>query len=306
VIDAPAVFGRFQPWEGVVEPGWTRNWLGVRTRAEIQTQSGASAEPTFVRFERPAVSEDFFEWLDVLESVAEAGVRYTIVELGAGWGRWLANAAAAVRQLDRAKPFLLVGVEAEPTHFAWLRRHLIDNDIDPNDHVLLRAAVAARDGRVRFRVGDAAAWYGQSIDRDDPAARESGPVSRLIRWARNSAANAAARGPGARRLRRVRAVSLTTVLEPFHAVDLLDADVQGAEADIFEPAGAVLNAKVRRVHVGTHGAEVEGRLRRFFSDLGWESRFDYAGGGVRETPWGPVQFEDGAQSWVNPTTRVPA
>lgn len=299
------IFDLFRSWEGVVEPGWTRNWLGVRTRADIQTRSGASEKPIVVRFDRPGVSEDFFEWLDVLESVAESGSCYTMVELGAGWGRWLTNAAAALRQLDPAKGLVLVGVEAEPTHFEWLRSHLLDNDIDPDDHMLIRAAVAARDGRVRFQVGDPAGWYGQAIEADDPVARASGPVSRLIRWARNSAANAVARGPHARRIRRVSAVSLATILGPLDYVDLIDADLQGAEADVFETAADELAVKVRRVHVGTHSAEVEARLRRFFSDLGWECRFDYAGGDVRETPWGPTLFEDGAQSWLNPALRAP-
>ena len=296
------VFERFQPWEGVVEPGWTMNWLGVRTRAAIQSQSGAGREPEHVRFDRPSVSEDFFEWLDVLESVTESSGRYTIVELGAGWGRWLVNAAAALRQLDPERPFLLVGVEAEPTHFRWLAQHLADNGIDPGAHVLIRAAAAAADGRVRFRQGDPAAWYGQAIEPDDPSAKASGPVSRFLRWAHNTVDDRRRSRP----VRRVRAVSLATVLRPLDAVDLVDVDVQGAEADLFEAAAAVLDAKVRRVHVGTHSAEIEGRLRAFFDGLGWECRFDFAGGGVRETPWGPVPFEDGAQSWLNPARPAPA
>lgn len=296
------VFELFRPWEGVVEPGWTMNWLGVRTRAAVQSQSGAGSEPELVRFERPPVSEDFFEWLDVLESVAESSGRYTIVELGAGWGRWLVNAAAALRQLNPERPFLLVGVEAEPTHFRWLAQHLADNGIDPGEHVLIRAAAAAEDGRVRFRLGDPAAWYGQAIEPDDPSAKASGPVSRLLRWARNTVDDRRRSRP----VRRVRAVSLATLLGRLDAVDLVDADVQGVEADLFEVAGDVLDAKVRRVHIGTHSAEIEHRLRSFFGGLGWECRFDFAGGGVRETPWGPVPFEDGAQSWLNPARRAPA
>jgi hypothetical protein len=50
---------------------------------------------------------------------------------------------------------------------------------------------------------------------------------------------------------------------------------------------------------------VEERLRRLFRTMDGECRFDYAGGGERETPWGLVQFDDGAQSWVNPALRAP-
>ena len=168
-----------------------------------------------------------------------------MVELGAGWGRWIVNAAVALRQIDPERPFLLVGVEAEPTHFEWLRRHLLDNGIDPDRHTLVRAAVAPTEGRVKFQRGDAAGWYGQSIERDDPAAKLSGPVSRLIRWTRNGVANRLAVGSDARKVRRSRAVTLTSLLEPLELVDLLDADVQGAEAELLEPAADQLVAKVR-------------------------------------------------------------
>jgi hypothetical protein len=96
------------------------------------------------------------------------------------------------------------------------------------------------------------------------------------------------------------------VLDPLGVVDLVDADVQGAEAEIFEAAGDALDAKVRRVHIGTHGPELEERVRRFFTSRGWQCHFDFAGGGLRETPWGPVLFEDGAQSWLNPVLRARA
>ncbi len=180
---------------------------------------------------------------------------------------------------------------------------MLDNGIDPDRQTLIRAAVAGRGGWVKFQRGDAAGWYGQAIERDDPAAKISGTVSRLIRWTRNSVANRLAVGPDARRIRRVRAVTLTSLLEPLELVDLVDADVQGVEADVFESAADQLAAKVRRVHVGTHGPENERRVRALFEDLGWECRFDYAGLATHDTPLGPVTFEDGVQSWVNPALR---
>lgn len=294
-------FDRFEPWAGDVEPGWTRNWLGVRTRADIQSLE-TPATPVRVAFEPPDASEDLFEWLSVLESVIDSEGRYTVVELGAGWGRWAVNAVAALRQLDERRPFKVVAVEAEPTHFRWLHQHLADNGIPPSEQTLIRAAVAAGDGRVRFRTGSPAAWYGQAIEPDDPAAGASGPVSRLLRWGGNTFHDLRR----SQRVRRVGAVSLATVLDPLDTVDLIDADVQGVEADVFEAAAEVVDAKVRRVHVGTHGVDNEARVRAVFGRLGWECRFDYPGGGERQTPWGPVLFEDGAQSWVNPARRARA
>jgi FkbM family methyltransferase len=304
VTTPPSIFSRFEPWEGEVEPGLQVNWIGVRTRASVRNARGY-AVPTFVRGELPSLSEDYFEWIDVLESVYESEQRFTMVELGAGWGRWLVNAAVASRQLRPERSLRLVGVEAEPTHFRWLEQHLRDNGLDPRQHTLIKAAVAEKDGRVRFQRGAAAEWYGQAIERDDPASKLSGPVSRLIRWTRNSVANRAAFGPHARKTRRTPAVSLNSLLEPLDTVDLVDADIQGVEADVFEAASDELARKVRRVHIGTHDRENELRLRLLFERLGWESRFDYGCHERNDTAWGPLVFEDGVQSWINPALRPP-
>jgi FkbM family methyltransferase len=301
--ETPAVFLGLEPWHGDVEPGWQRNWVGARTRTDVQVDLGGFATTTYVRSEYPTLSEDFLEWIDVLESVVEARGMYTMIELGAGWGRWVVNAGVALRRIDPSMELRLVAVEAEPTHFAWLRRHFADNGLDPDEHRLVEAAVAESDGRVRFQRGEPSAWYGQSIERDDPAAKLSGPVSRLIRWTRNTTANRLALGAGTRKVRRARAVSLRTLLAPLDVVDLVDADIQGVEADVFEAAAAELAGKVRRVHVGTHGPVNEARLRALFERLGWECRFDYAGGVANDTPWGPLVFEDGMQSWINPALR---
>jgi FkbM family methyltransferase len=296
----PEIFERFPPWEGTVEPGWLVNWLGARNRTSMQSDARSYAMPTFQRASTPELSDELFEWLDVLESVAEAGASFTMVELGAGFGRWLVNAVVALRRLDSDRPFRLVAVEAEPTHFKWIRRNLLDNAIDPSEHRLIHAAVAARDGWVKFQRGDASGWYGQAIEREDPAAKLAGPGSRLIRWSRNTAANRLAVAPGARKVRRTRAVSLATVLAPLDHVDLIHVDVQGAEAEVLEAGAAELAQKVRRVHVGTHDADNEARLRTLFATLGWTCRFDYPGKGQSLTPWGPVAFQDGVQSWDNP------
>jgi len=283
-----------------VQPGWSVNWLGVRTRLSVQGAVRGFDVPTRVRTQPPEPSEDLFEWIDVLDSVRDSVGSFTMIELGAGWGRWLVNAAAALRQLDPARGFLLVGVEAEPTHFCWLVQHLRDNGLAPEQHLLVHAAVAARTGSVRFQRGDAAVWYGQAIERDDPEAKLSGPVSRLLRWTRNGVANRLAVGGDARKVRRARAVSLASLLEPHRRIDLVDADVQGVEASVFEPASALLATRVRRVHIGTHDRDNERRLRDLFGGLGWDCRFDYPSHARCETEWGLVEFEDGVQSWVNP------
>jgi hypothetical protein len=94
-------------------------------------------------------------------------------------------------------------------------------------------------------------------------------------------------------------VSLTSILDQLESVDLIDLDVQGVEADVLESAAQALG-KVQRVHIGTHSAENEQRLRALFDRLGWDSLNDYPCGAEAETPWGSIAFQDGVQTWVNP------
>jgi FkbM family methyltransferase len=276
------IFDRFTPWRGVTPPGYLTNWLGVRTATAFAV--GMSEPPTGeIVSDYPQADEEIFEWIDLLETVAAADGTFTMVELGAGYGRWVTNAAAACRALGTA--YRLVGVEAEPTHFAWMLEHLERNDVDLSAVSAIPAAVAAADGRVRFRVGAAADCYGQRIVRSRGERAD---------WRRNW------RG----RNRRVRALSLESVLHEARIdgiVDLIDLDVQSAEADVLEPAVALLDARVRRVHVGTHDPrENEERVRALFGRLGWECLADYAYSSASATPYGAIAFEDGVQSWRNP------
>jgi FkbM family methyltransferase len=239
------------------------NWIGASTRREFFTD-----DLRFVTVTPPPPDPEYFEWIDILESVIGASKSFTMLELGAGYGRWLVNAAAALRAFS-GLPHRLIAVEAEPTHFKWLQLHCEDNDVDAR---LLHAAVAARGGTVNFAVGDARSWYGQAIVDSSAAAEHVTTVA---------------------------AVTLSDLLESLDRVDLIHCDIQGAEAEVFEEAAIAVDTKVQRVHIGTHGEDVEADLRRTFSRLGWKNINDYACSSFAETPWGRMSFQDGVQTWVN-------
>jgi FkbM family methyltransferase len=297
--DAPPhpVTQRFPVWNGWVDPGWDINFLGVRTRVaffSLYEQLADFSQRRQVSAGRPIPNEDYFEWITLLEAVVEAERSFTMVELGAGWGRWIVNGIGALRAHGEL-PYHVVGVESEPTHFKWMQQHLRDNAVDLRSATLVEAAVASNDGHVWFHMGAPADWYGQAISAEpqegqQPALRErvAHAVRRRVR-----------RAPG-RTVERVRAVSLATLLEPLDLVDLIDADIQGAEADALEPAADLLDAKVKRVYVATHTRDNEDRVRSLFNALGWDSVWDYPCGAESDTPWGRILFEDGAQVWRNP------
>ena len=106
----------------------------------------------------PKVDEELFEWTDLLEAVSDAGPEFTMIELGAGFGRWLVAAACAVRRIDPKKPVRLIAVEADPEHFKMLHQHFVDNDLDPSRHRLVWAAVTTHGETATFVSGHAKEW----------------------------------------------------------------------------------------------------------------------------------------------------
>ena len=276
----------FEPWSGRVPAGFYADFLGCLTRRSFQQRQPIStAEQPAVRTSIPPFSEHYVESISVLSAVLEADQPFRMMELGAGYGAWTVRAAQALRRLG--KPIgSLVAVEAEPTHFAFLKQHVADNDLDPATTRLIAAAVAPEDGEVFFTCGAPEVWYGQAImPSPSPYPDFDGePVN----------------------VNAVRAVSLQRLLADFEFVDLLHADLQGVEDAVFAAARGPLDQKVRRVCIGTHGPEIEANLRQLFSTLGWHNEIDVPLGEDRETPWGTANFVDGVQSWVNPRFRVEA
>lgn len=269
---------------------------GMVSEAEHRAYAGTSVVGGVAGPHYPPLDEEIFEWTDIIEAIDEARGTFVMVELGAGFGRWTVRAARfAAQRPGLATRFL--AVEAEPTHFAWLRQHLADNGVCTRDGDLVAAAIAGRAGTAPFHIGEPESWYGQAIG--------GGHVGRgpLALYRRLKTAAAAAGIPPFRsrgQLVRLPAVTLAGVLRDIPRVDIIDLDIQGAEADVLLAAGDLLDARVRRLHIGTHSARIEAGLRAHFAAAGWECVHDYGCQGTRATPYGPVPFGDGVQSWRNP------
>jgi hypothetical protein len=88
-------------------------------------------------------------------------------------------------------------------------------------------------------------------------------------------------------------------------VDLVDMDIEGQELPVIQSNIQELNAKVKRLHIGTHSKEIEDGLRQLLASHGWRCLLDYTLFSKGETPWGIVDFENGVQSWVNPRLESP-
>jgi len=61
----------------------------------------------------------------------------------------------------------------------------------------------------------------------------------------------------------------------------------------------LLNARARRVHIGTHGGhDLNVVLAKIFEDNGWRQVWNFEKG-LQTTKWGPVEFGDGILSFIN-------
>src|SRR5436190_22867975 len=111
------IFQQFQGYAGPCEADMWIDWIGARfPRHLIAPFPAAEAE----EFYHPPYGEEYFEWIDLLSAVATARDRFTMVELGAGWGRWGIRGAMAARQRGIAELDIRL-VEAEPQHAEWDR-----------------------------------------------------------------------------------------------------------------------------------------------------------------------------------------
>jgi hypothetical protein len=66
----------------------------------------------------------------------------------------------------------------------------------------------------------------------------------------------------------------------------------------------VLRAKVRRIHIGTHGKDTHRSLHKLFEKSGWEVVFSFEPNAQHESDLGPFELNDGVLTAVNPDLRT--
>jgi FkbM family methyltransferase len=304
-LDHHPVISHFRPFNGLVRPFTHVDFLGSVARHEFLAGfCNGCSEPALVENRYPEFDDEYFEWIDLLKAVASAKGSFTMIEVGAGFGRWSVCAALAIRQFDKNLPYRLIAVEAEPLTFQWMRSHFRDNDVDPDQHHLINAAVSDRPGSVQFYVGGPpngpveykpGTWYGQALTKDYDASAKSKSDGTYHGFQ-------ALRHASGWRSIWAPTVDLRSVVHQSKSqhVDLIDIDIEGEELAAVSGAIRELDGKVKRLHIGTHTSEVEAGLRRLLSEHGWICEADYPLLTTSETPWGPIRFQDGVQSWVNP------
>lgn len=278
-----AIVNGFAPFKAPAPiAGSIRDFLGTTTSVDYFPADHAHLGGSVWSASAPGL-HGTAEWMGTLRSVLECGEGFTAFELGAGWGPWLVSSARAAA-MKGVRDINLVGVEASAEHYAFMRRHFAANGMDPDGFSLHRAVIAPADGVAQFpRLHVGAEDYGASAVFHD-----------------GEKDGAAQRGE----LEDVRAIGLSSMLSQHDRVDLIHMDIQGHEEEVLRSAIPALNARVRRMIIGTHSRSIEGHLLDLLSSEGWICEFEQPCK-LQFLPDGQfLMVTDGEQVWRNP--RLPA
>jgi len=308
-----ALLARATPWSGNVAEGYVANFLGVMTDGSFLWNKTGPFGGHYVKTALPTVSsegEGFFEIADWFYSARDARGQYVAISLGASYGAQLVGAWKTL-QLINPLPCRLVAVDPVPENCERIRKHMADNGIDPDAHWIMQAAIGVDNQPNLFPVGAPGTGLQASMQTNSSLARQayanffetseySGRVLKNI-FLHNSTGVKHDLSLGySAEVEFISAVTLRDVLAPFDRVDLLEVDIQRAEAIVIAPFMNHVNRKVRRVHLGTHGREAHAMMRRLFAASGWEFVFDYSPDTRHITERGPLEIGDGILSVVNP------
>lgn len=221
---------------------------------------------------------DIAEWGAALRAVDLARGRFTVMELGCGWGCWLNNTGVAARRagLD----VHLIGVEGDEGHIGFAHEACTTNGFREDQRSLHHGIAAAGSGFALFpRQKEAGmSWglepvFGASEEQRREAAR-TGDYDELPM------------------------IALGDLAAPHERIDLLHVDIQGGEADLVAGSLDLLREKVAYILIGTHSRAIEGRLFDMLLGKGWRLEIERPAILELGNPAAPV-IVDGVQGWRN-------
>jgi FkbM family methyltransferase len=189
------------------------------------------------------------EFAAALRAVDLARDRFTMIELGCGWGCWMTNTGVAAKR--RGLAIRLIGVEGDEGHLAFAREALATNGIAAEEYALFRGAAGAAAGVALF-----------------PRQSQSGEDWGLEpEFAPTLVKRGLALATG--RYRELPVIALVDIIGDEDEISLLHMDIQGGEADLVRDSLQTLTRKVAYLVIGTHSRAIEGRLMTLLLDAGW-------------------------------------
>jgi FkbM family methyltransferase len=269
-------------------PGFITDWIGSRVRLTSLWRSAAREGVDRVIQPLPIPGDyhaEAVEWIGVLKAVLAAENSFSVMELGAGFGPWLAASCAAARARG-IEDLHLCGVEGEPGRFALLQQNMEDNQLSGADIALHSGAIGVERGWARWpRVARPTEGGGRPLRQDNDEDRKYyskfPPVKEFI---------------------DVEIIPLGNLLNDRELWDLVHIDIQGTEAELSEGCIGELSERARYVVVGTHARWIEGELMKIFLNAGWILENEKPAK-LRTEAYTELNYDcyiDGTQVWRNP------
>lgn len=278
-FDAEDVIKRYAVDSPPAQEGMVVNFLGVAVDPKIfppiLREKAGTVEPVPLPSNWHA---DIAEWGAALRSVDLSGARFTMIELGCGWGCWMNNMGAAARSTGREVH--VIGVEGDVGHVEFAHEALARNGFAEDQWTIVNGIAAGEEGVALFPKQDHAggSWglepvFGATEQQRDEAVA-SGKFDILPM------------------------VSLARIAADHERIDLVHIDIQGGEVDVVEACLDTLNDKVAYLVIGTHSRQIEGRLFDLLGDAGWLLEMERPAI-LSLPPEGPLTRVDGLQGWRN-------
>jgi len=277
------------------DPNLIIDYLGMRIDPDYEPLQQARRGEILTRIPFPTdtILSEGIEYAALAQSLMHSGPSYDVVELGAGWGPWVARAAICGRRLGKPR-IEISAIEADGARFDALRRHLALNDLVPMS--------APNDGAAAdlvWHLHQAIAW-----NDEQGALWPDGGLGDAGRQAVGFQKNDVQHNRAQQKIStRQNSISLSRIIQKHRKVDLLHMDVQGSETALIASALDDLNKKVRHIFVGTHSRLIEGEILTLLLKQGWNllreepCLFRTRPDGV---PLEDMTIRDGGQLWQNP------
>jgi nucleoside-diphosphate-sugar epimerase len=273
-------------WKGPFHPEFLIDFVGTKTKYSYDCDNWDSYRRHHLSRRIPCDQHDFFlnMGLDVL-NISVYGSLPTVEE---EYFEWLALMNAAVKKIHEKSDRPFVVVELGAWYGTWVARGArLMHTLDPGHRVHV---VAVESDATGFD------WMQEhlklNLKRVDKRTLERGHVGS------GSGTTASIVREKESKVDQIRILSLQEILPPY-IVDIIHIDTQGHESFVLEKATlSVLNARVKFLHVGTHGAAVHHSLKTSFKNEGWvvlhefrADSYDSGVGHIERTESGNIRFQ---------------
>jgi len=210
-------------------------WYGLQRLKECWIKPLTKEETSEVEFEKKL-------FLSIFRDTTKDFI--TTIELGAGWGAWCLATAGVIRNNlvpTTIKDYYCIGVEAEPTHFKWLKVHFKHSNING---VAINRIAAGLNGYKRFDTGyNPSTNYGQSTIRG---------VVNLLHLITGKTT-------------KVQCITLDELTTMAKGLCFVHMDIQGSELEVMSKCKNL--ERIDYLFIGVHSKKIGEKIRKLLHSM---------------------------------------